>query len=363
MAENSKIEWCDHTFNPWIGCTKVSPGCTNCYAAVDTFARRERSHGRELWGPHAERHRTAEAYWKKPLAWNKDNWYQCLDCGWRGSHKNTLPHAEWQREICPSCRSFNTEFTRQRVFCSSLADVFEDRPDIFLWRDDLFRLIEQTPNLDWLLLTKRPENVKRSLPSNVWIGTSVENQQYADERIPALLKVPAKVRFLSCEPLLSNIRIQKYLLDGAHKFEQHIHWVICGGESGPHARPMHPDWARSLQDQCQAVGVPFLFKQWGEWMPVAELYADDGPDKAFEYLDHWQVQMEPNGAIPVMTAPIHVKEGGWHEYQPCPGSWFMAKVGKKKAGRLLDGREWNETPLSASTLTSPQMEEHNLGGE
>lgn len=321
MAENTKIEWCDHTFNPWIGCTKISPGCTNCYAATDTFARRERSHGRELWGPHGLRHRTSVDYWKKPLRWNKDVWYQCLDCGWRGSHNNTLSHAYWEREICPTCKGFNTEFTRQRIFCASLADVFEDRPDIFLWRDDLFRLIEQTPNLDWLILTKRPENIKRDLPDNVWIGTSVENQKYADERIPALLKVPAKVRFLSCEPLLGPVDLKLtspiWESDDAedwHPRSDYLDWVICGGESGPYARPMHPDWARSLRDQCSSL-MPFLFKQWGAWITS---------ENKFDNV---------NGHMIPGSTGIH-----WLE------DWFPVMVGKHRSGRLLDGKEWSEFP-------------------
>lgn len=349
MAENSKIEWTDHTFNPWIGCTKVSPGCTNCYAAVDTFARRERAHGRELWGPHAERHRTAEAYWKQPLKWNKSFWTQCEVCGWRGVYDS--------KSHCPQCQHPMMEVmvkTRQRVFCSSLADVFEDHPQLGAWRTELFALIEDTPNLDWLLLTKRPENVTkmmpyswvRKFPQNIWMGTSVENQKYADERIPALLRIPAKVRFLSCEPLLGNVDLHfNHLMvpdgypDSGEEFNYHfeyIHWVICGGESGSKARPMHPDWARSLRDQCQAAGVPFLFKQWGEWFPT---FANAGT---------------PGGRN---------QENGFY-FEDNQQMW---KVGKHNAGRLLDGREWNETPapLSASTQTSPQMPQgaRNLGGE
>ena len=349
MAENSKIEWTDHTFNPWIGCTKVSPGCTNCYAAVDTFARRERAHGRELWGPRAERHRTAEAYWKQPITWNKHQWWQCDICGrrWREDY--------WQ-DVCLHNAVDNYDHAsrvRQRVFCSSLADVFEAHEGLDAWRADLFALIEATPNLDWLLLTKRPENISNMVPyswvrrfqENVWLGTSVENQKYADERIPALLRFPAKVHFLSCEPLLEKIDISSeacfgtgqclecggvgevagdYFADdgisqcedcngtGSNK-EKVVDWVICGGESGPHARPMHPDWARSLRDQCQAAGVPFLFKQWGEWFPT---FANAGT---------------PGGRI---------QSNGYY-FEDNQQMW---KVGKHNAGRLLDGREWNEVP-------------------
>ena len=179
--ENSKIEWCHHTFNPWIGCAKVSQGCANCYAEELMDTR----YGRANWGVDGTRVRTSDAYWRKPLAWN---------------------------------RKARIEGVRYRVFCASLADVFEDREDLEEWRDDLFNLISATPNLDWLLLTKRPENVNRIVGEsrgdcywieesagkgngNIWIGTSVENQEQADKRIPELLKIPARVRFLSMEPL------------------------------------------------------------------------------------------------------------------------------------------------------------------
>jgi protein gp37 len=303
MAENSKIEWTDHTFNPWMGCTKVSPGCQHCYAETLMDHR----YKKVKWGPQGARVRTSAAMWKKPLQWNETWWVICEVCGWRGVFN--------QFGLCPVCQhpmEATMTRARQRVFCASLADVFEDHPQLEEWRTELFALIEATPNLDWLLLTKRPENVSnmvpygwmQNFPQNIWMGTSVENQKYADERIPALLRIPAKVRFLSCEPLLGNVDLHlNYLMvpDGYpdsgeeynYRFE-YIHWVICGGESGSQARPMHPDWARSLRDECQAAGVPFLFKQWGEYAPNT---ASD-----------------------------------------------MIKVGKHKAGRLLDGREWNEFP-------------------
>lgn len=333
MAENSKIEWTDHTFNPWIGCTKASDGCKNCYAE----ALMDKRYSKVQWGVQGKRVRTSATNWKKPLAWNKAQWWQCCECGARGA--NGKPFALWEYK-CPECGSARTEETRARVFCASLADVFEDKPDqpeMDEWRESLFDLIELTPNLDWLLLTKRPENVLKmvprewypaygwedNLPSNVWIGTSVENQEQADKRIPELLKIPAAVRFLSMEPLLGAVDLAKAAYgEGlprpplgimAGQLENPlfgIHWVIVGGESGANARPMHPDWVRSIRDQCVAAGVPFLFKQHGEWLHFSQ------------------------GAKPGRR--IHA----WSKY---PFDWSR-RVGKHAAGRLLDGREWNEFP-------------------
>lgn len=282
MAENTKIGWTDHTFNPWMGCTKVSDGCKFCYAETLMDHRWRKVE----WGPQGERKRTSEANWRKPLAWNKARWYQCGVCGWRSDFKATI----WSRPrgvLCPKCQSDQMHSTRQRVFCASLADVFEDRPELEPWRLDLFDLIEETPNLDWLLLTKRPENVmdmtepmrlslwSNGLPDNLWIGTSVEDQTTADRRIGHLIQIPARVRFLSCEPLLAPVNLQPWFhLEGAPTtvptlsriptvMGKPISWVIVGGESGPQARPMLIPWARRLRDQCQAAGVPYFLKQMG----------------------------------------------------------------------------------------------------
>lgn len=305
--ENSKIEWTHHTFNPWVGCTKVSDGCKNCYAENLMDKRM----GRVQWGPAGTRDKTSEAYWKKPLAWN---------------------------------RKLEGTGRRERVFCASLADVFEDREELVDWRNELFQLMELTQNLDWLLLTKRPENVMNMirhdwatyLPSNIWIGTSVENQEQADKRIPELLKIPAKVRFLSCEPLLGPVDLMGYFprydyrptwefqriyhgwdSDKPIKLQSGIDWLICGGESGPNARPMHPEWARSLRDQCQEAEVPFLFKQWGEWLVSSEMRQGVHPDPGIY---------------------------SWPWRDSDDDFTMMVRVGKKAAGRLLDGREWNEFP-------------------
>lgn len=284
MSENSKIEWCDHTFNGWTGCSKVSPGCANCYA--EGWAKRS---GIVQWGPGAPRRRTSEANWKLPIKWNREAMGAKL--------KHEIEHDQALRR---GEKPAYNPLPSPRVFCSSLADWLDDEVPIE-WLADLLALIHATPHLDWLLLTKRPENWSSRTcevwgkwihekdrkefrwldswrgasinsnrsgnpPANVWIGTTVEDQKRADERIPQLLSIPARVRFLSCEPLISNLDIVDSesgwpLVDSSGNHQ--INLVICGGESGPKARPMHPDWARSLRDQCQAAGVPFFMKQMG----------------------------------------------------------------------------------------------------
>jgi protein gp37 len=240
MAENSKIEWTTHTFNPWVGCTKVSPACDHCYA--EGWAKRTGQAG--LWA--GERRRTSVANWRLPYKWN-----------------NAAP----------------LDAPRPRVFCASLADVFDNQvPEE--WRRDLFWMIRETPNLDWLLLTKRPQNIRKMLPdnwadgySNVWLGTTVENQEAADRRIPPLLATPARVRFLSCEPLLGPVSL-RWMSGYDYKAHQALgesvgqydaisglHWVICGGESGPGARRIEEAWAADLKRQCADAGMAFFMKQ------------------------------------------------------------------------------------------------------
>lgn len=283
MGADSKIGWTDHTFNPWWGCERVSPGCQHCYA--EAFAKRT---GHDVWGRSADRRFLSDSAWAQPVKWN---------------------------------RQAEAEGVRRRVFCASMADVFEDRPELGEHRERLWTLIEATPWLDWLLLTKRPQNVLGMVPAqwlrerwtpsglpfapmfadrewsglwprNVWVGTTVEDQQRADERIPHLLAVPAPVRFLSCEPLLGGVRLDRYLVEvdecltcegsasvpvegggkacpdcyddiagqGANS-SRLIHWVIVGGESGPGHRPMCLDSARALVRECESWGVPVFFKQ------------------------------------------------------------------------------------------------------
>jgi protein gp37 len=228
MAENSKIEWTDHTFNPWIGCQNVSPGCDHCYAEVMMDHR----YGKVKWGPHGERVRTAPANWRKPLQWAK------------------------------------AAIGRPRVFCASLADVFDNKAPEGA-RADLFGLIRQTPQLDWLLLTKRPQNIVKMLPAdwgtgyaNVWLGTTCEDQKHYDMRWPVLAAVPAAVRFVSYEPAIGALT-----LPGTGPYPD---WLICGGESGTGARFMRPDWARDIMNQCAEVGTAFFMKQMTSKKPVPE---------------------------------------------------------------------------------------------
>ncbi len=269
MAKNSRIEWTKHTFNPWWGCVKVSPACKHCYA--ESWAKRV---GSAVWGVNAERRFFGEKHWAEPLQWNA----AALAVG-----------------------------ERDRVFCASMADVFEDRADLAWWRERLWHLIGQTPSLDWLLLTKRPELVGSMVPwsgdwpANVWIGTTVEDQQRADERLPHLAKLPAAVRFISAEPLLGPLSISEWL-------DVSLDWVITGGESGPKARPSSPTWFRDLLNQCMATDVAFHFKQWGDWAP--------------------------GQGINLAKARASQADDGT----------TMLRVGKKVAGRALDGEIWDGLP-------------------
>ena len=272
MAKNSKIEWTTHTFNPWWGCVKMSPACKFCYA--ESWAKRL---GEPVWGAHADRRFFGDRHWAEPLQWNR----AALQTG-----------------------------ARPRVFCASMADVFEDRDDLDTHRARLWQLVEDTPALDWLLLTKRPDRVRfctpwgDNWPDNVWLGTTAENQEWADKRLPALAEVPAAVRFISAEPLLGPLSLRGWT--------DAIDWVITGGESGPRARPSSPSWFRSLLNECMTADIPFHFKQWGDWGPGQGLNLAKARSAAVE-----------DGTT-------------------------MLRVGKKAAGRLLDGTTWDGLPRVAT---------------
>lgn len=234
MVENTSIAWANHTFNPWIGCTKVSPACDNCYAEKWD----QRFHNGIHWGPKFARKRTAPANWKKPLKWNRE--------------AADLP-------------------IRPKVFCASMADIFDNHRSILPeWRQDLWALIKATPNLDWLILTKRPQNFRKYLPDgwmrdgawlNVWLGVTVENQEEAERRIPVLTATPARKRFLSCEPLLAELDLMQWFFPLAGS--RPLHWIIAGGENDPNFREVKEEWLIWLSSQCAVADVPFFFKQWG----------------------------------------------------------------------------------------------------
>ncbi|MFL9886789.1 phage Gp37/Gp68 family protein [Paraburkholderia agricolaris] len=291
MSENSSIEWTDHTFNTHWGCSKISPRCDNCYA--ESLARRF-GYG---WGDTAIEREFNEGHWNELLRWD---------------------------------RKAGREGVRHRVFTNSMFDLF-DRFAPAGVRERHWQFVARTPDLDHLLLTKRVGNVRRMVPTEwlspgrwpakVWISASIVNQDEADRDIPKLLALPAAIRFLSMEPLLGPVSLK-------HEWMRRLGGVFVGGASGREARPMHPAWAYSLRDQCAATGLPFLFKQWGQWSPV-RLEPDTDP--------HDQIR---RGALRIVKADGTI--GGC--FRPGAGDVLVGNVGKALAGRLLDGRVHDDIP-------------------
>lgn len=305
MGMNSKIEWTDHTWNPWRGCTKVSPGCDNCYMFRDAVRF--------------------------------------------GLDASIFTRSARQTFISPFSKRYKSG---DKVFVCSWSDFFHPAADE--WRAEAWDIINTRDDLIFQILTKRPERIIKCLPPdwgegwpNVWLGVTAENQEQTDERIPRLLSTQAVKRFVSIEPMLGEIRIEQYVqLFGTNFLPEHfnqfgwkydewsggfvgpgigdpvyasksgIDWVIVGGETGPNARPMHPDWVRSIRDQCQAAGVSFFFKQWGEWSPG---YFEHGNELSYNDICVAQQYEWPEG-------------------------YASFRVGRRIAGCLLDGREWKEFP-------------------
>ncbi|MBO0875373.1 MAG: phage Gp37/Gp68 family protein [Pseudonocardia sp.] len=312
MADTS-IEWCDVVWNPTSGCDRVSDGCTNCYAL--TMAKRLKAMG-------------APGY-------QRDGNPATSGPGFRltlHSDKLTVP-LHWRRP--------------RRIFVNSMSDLFHaDVPDDYIAK--VFAVMAATPQHTYQILTKRHARMRNLLSNgqwrdstfepavdelvpglafehpwplpNVWMGVSVETQQWADIRIPALLQTPAAVHFLSCEPLLGPVTLKPEWVEPVWP---RVDWVIVGGESGPHARPMHPDWVRALRDQCTAAGVAYFVKQWGEWAPDGHFAGDPA------VLGHNQHAF-PGSGDPQFTHTV------------------VRRVGKKAAGRELDGRTWDQYPQAVT---------------
>jgi protein gp37 len=301
MGEKADIEWTDMSWSPWEGCQKAGPGCDHCYAeSMNRWLRRG-----ENWGPGAPRRTYTDAHWDEPLRWNQ-----------------AAARAGVYRKVFPS-----------------VCDPFDNAaPDGE--RERFARLILDTPNLIWLLLTKRIGNASAMLgtmfpdgtPDNVWLGATIVNQTEADRDIPKLVDAPASIRFLSMEPLLGEVDLSQWIAPsgkpGDLQAAPMIDGIFVGGESGRGARPMHPSWARSLRDQCDAAGVAYHFKQWGEWAPANDHAGCDLIDRDrtkimsgfFDYGDQWN----PLGANPFRQS--------------------MDRIGKKLAGRELDGRVHDDFP-------------------
>jgi protein gp37 len=313
----SKIEWTERTWNPILGCDKVSPGCKNCYAI-----------------------RMAWRLQHNPLMADR---YKGLTTKTEGGNIN------WTGTLrmVPAVLHLPLDVKKPTTwFVNSMSDLFHESLT-FGMIDEVFDVMDACPQHTFQILTKRPSRMLEyfhwkhegngtkfgRLPlANVWLGTSIEDQERGNERLKALLNTPAVVRFVSCEPLLGPLslglclatEVTDLIKDVLHNT---LHWVIVGGESGPKARPMHPDWARNLRNECTHIGIHFFFKQWGEWKP-------------FKYVNlkgEAYVNLTPSGKNEILLNP---------DCQPglFPASINMERVGKKKAGRLLDGMEWNEMP-------------------
>lgn len=359
MAANTKIEWADDTWNVINGCMVVSPGCTNCYAMRMAGTRMKNSPSRH------------------------------------GLTREVNGNPVWNGEVRFNERAYREPLSRpnepRRIFVCAHGDLFYEKvPDE--WIDRVFAMMATCPQHVFQVLTKRPERARQYLMTpgrhtailaamavaqnqaiifdaekhrwplpNVWLGTSVEDQKRADERIPVLLTTPAAVRWISAEPLLGPLNLKRFMwpvhprwparykspadaiADGAevtyHRqalvmaSNVYLDWVVAGGESGPGARPMHPAWARSLRDQCAASGVAFLFKQWGDWLPRCEPIA---VDSEYVYM-HDGIGTERRWLTPAGGGSSPCDE-------PADGDELMIRVGKRQAGRLLEKVEHNGYP-------------------
>ena len=375
MSDHTSIEWTDATWNPIGGCTRVDEGCRNCYAEI--MAAR-------FSGP---------GQWGEGLA-------RMVQSGGKTDHR-------WTGEMRLNTAALHRPLSWRKprsIFVNSTSDLFhEGVPDA--WIDQVFAVMALRPQHTFQVLTKRPERAREYLLGlncdgarrfnvasqagrmmedgdnacdyvaslnwplpNVWLGTSISDQASANTRIPHLLATPAAVRFLSAEPLLGPVDLTRidptifaavgnalsgmWNWDGGPNREEwpRLDWIIVGGESGPGARPMHPDWPRSVRDQCVAAGVPFFLKQWGEWGTAYQIMSTGEPVfRAFKDFQNWvhKASTWVNGGVCIDAAGRHCKIGADFMRARDEGTFpvtIMHRVGKKAAGRLLDGQEWSQMP-------------------
>ena len=361
MADKTKIEWTDATWNPITGCSVKSPGCTNCYAmklAGTRLAPHESRAGLTIdskAGPVWTGEVRFNKQWlDQPLRWKKHR--MIFVCAHGDLFHENVPD-EWidrvfaVMAICPqhTFQVLTKRADRMQKYCDRLRRGFGTAKVAHAISELGFR----GASVDFI-----HRHVKIGHLPNVWLGVSVEDQMRADERIPDLLATPAALRWLSCEPLLGPVNLEEAWhgesaldsecwgdcawCENGHpplhncsagrqsesdllKGRSGIDWIVCGGESGQGARPMHPDWARSLRDQCEAAGVPFHFKQWGQWSP-------DFEDSDIRWVRQWVL---PPDALKLDGGPRDI------------GGCLMAKVGKARAGRLLDGVQHDGVPIDA----------------
>jgi protein gp37 len=361
MGDKSAIQWTDATWNPVVGCSVVSPGCTNCYAMKE--ARRladmgvtkyvgltVASRSGPVWNGQVRLH---DGPIDQPIRWRKP----------RGIFVNSmsdlfhedLPDEDIDRVFAIMALAPQHTFqvlTKRTDRARQYLSPARAHPVGLAALDEVFRIVSKHPHSDvgkgCMLEGDIPHLKVWPLP-NVWLGASVEDQARADERIPDLLATPAAVRFLSCEPLLGPVNIGPWHLTPANGHRARIDWLIVGGESGRDARPMHPDWARSLRDQCASARVPFFFKQWGEWAPASD---DEIPERFGAACDAFRCMCSNGffGEMALGSAFLH-KPRAYPQCFPngadgdasCTSA-ILRRLGKKRAGRLLDGREWNEFP-------------------
>ncbi len=343
----SKILWTDQTWNPIIGCSKVSPGCANCYAERMALRQAHMEYAR------LEKHLNQDLDAKDGIM----KYVGVVDISKKAWNGKTV--------FVESALTKPLHWRKPRmIFVCSMSDLFHESVP-FEWIDKVFAIMALCPQHTFQILTKRPERMfeylddvktRINIPAaasagagvrvdlnrfwtaagwpikNIWLGCTAENQAMADKRIPVLLQCPAAKRFVSVEPMLGKVDLAYTCFNGADSFGTMpgLDWVICGGESGPGARPMHPDWVRSLRDQCKEAGVPFMFKQWGEWTPS---------HVAGGHISKGQISLSFDG-VPYsdyVCASTVIDDN-------CQG---MSRVGKKKTGRLLDGVEHNGFPEKA----------------